>query len=139
MSNNGVQIVDCKWMCLYNKGCGFNTSHNNGLQDTWYACVQNNQPLTLPDTHVFQKKEVVSSGTVTQVTSNNWGDTQDPTPTNGGTDTAPVGVLHHIGAAILASQYEDQKHSLYEHQKNAVSHPEFSSLIDDLNKSYNLK
>ena len=52
-SNNGVQLVDWNWICLCNKGCGFYTSHTTGLHNTWAACVQNNQPFTLPATFVF--------------------------------------------------------------------------------------
>ena len=105
-SNNGVHLVDGKCMCLYSKGCGFNTSHNTGLRDTRSACVKNNQPFTFPANHVFQKKMVEESGTVPQFASNNGGGTQSPPPINSGTDTDPVEVLHHMGTAILVSQYE---------------------------------
>ena len=77
-------------MCLCNKCCGFNTSNKTGFHDTWAARVKNNQPFTLPSTHVFQNKTVAASCTVTQVASNNGGGTQDPTPINGATATAPV-------------------------------------------------
>ena len=50
-------------------------------------------------------------------------------PING--DTAPdyVGGLHHMGAAILASQYAGQTKSVCEHHKNAVSDPLLSLFI----------
>ena len=80
-------------MCLYNKGCGFNTSHTTGLHDKWASRVKNNQPFTLPATHAFQNKMVPASGTVPQVDSNNGGSTQYPPPINGVTDPAPVGGL----------------------------------------------
>ena len=72
-SNNGVHLVDSKWMCLYNKGCGFNTPHTTGFHDTWDACVKNNQTSTLPAIHVFKKKTVAASFTFLQVDSNNGG------------------------------------------------------------------
>ena len=55
-SNNGVRLVYVKWLCLCNKGCGFNTSHTTGFHDTCAACVQNNQISILINTHVFQIK-----------------------------------------------------------------------------------
>ena len=33
-SNNGIHIFERNWMCLYDKGCGFNTSHTTGCHDT---------------------------------------------------------------------------------------------------------
>ena len=125
-------------MCLCNKGCGFNTSHTTGFHDTWAACVKNNQPSTLPATHVFQKKMVAASGTVTQVASNNGGGNQSPPPIISGTDPAPVCGLHHMVAAVLASQYAVQPKSICEHHKNAVSYPELSSFVSDLHKAWNL-
>ena len=85
--------------------------------------MQNNQPLTFPATHLFQNKMVSASITVPQVASNNGGVTQDPLPINGGTAPTPtpapapdpVGVLHHIGAVLLASQYTVKKKYLREH------------------------
>ena len=38
-SNNGVHIVDGKFMCLINKGFGFNNSQTTGFHDTSAACV----------------------------------------------------------------------------------------------------
>ena len=38
-SNNGVNLVDNRWMCLCNRCCGFNSSHTTGFHDTWAACV----------------------------------------------------------------------------------------------------
>ena len=67
--------------------------------------MTNNQPSTFPATHVFQEKMAAVSSTVTQVASNNGGDTQAPPPTNGGTAPAHVGGLNHMGAAVLASHY----------------------------------
>ena len=125
-------------MCLCNKGCGFNTSHITGLHVKWAACVQNDQPFTLPDTHVFQHKMVAASDTVTQVASNNGGGTQYLPPINGGTSHAPLGGLHYMDTAVLASQYAVQTKYVCEHQKNAVSDPELSSLIDELQKAWNL-
>ena len=91
--------------------------------------MQNNQPFTLPDTNVFQKKMASASGKSPQVHYNNGGGTQAPPPING--DTAPyyVGGLHHMGAAILASQYAGQTKSVCEHNKNAVSDPLLSLFI----------
>ena len=63
----------------------------------------------MPSTHVFQKKMVAERGTVTQVASNNGGGTQSPPPINFSTAPAPVGVLHHMGDAVLSSQYAVQK------------------------------
>ena len=109
-SNNGVQLVyrNCMWLC--SKGCGFDISHTTWLHDTWASCVQNNQSLTFTATHVFQNKMAPASITVPQVASNNGGVTQDPLPINVGTapapSPAPVGVLHHIGSVVLASQYK---------------------------------
>ena len=110
-------------MCLCNKGCGFNTSHNTVLHDTWDTCVKNNQPFTFPDTHVFQQKMTAASGTVTQVTSNNGGWTQALTSINVGTATDPIVGLHHMGDFSLASQYAVKKKCVFEHHKNAVSDP----------------
>ena len=59
-NNNRIHIFYSKWICLCNKGCGFNTSHNTGFHYTWNACVKNNQPFSLPDTHVFQNKMVAA-------------------------------------------------------------------------------
>ena len=70
-SNNVVHLVDVKWMCLSNKGCGFNNSYTTGFHDTWAARVQNNKPFTLPATHLFQNKMAASIVTVTQFASNN--------------------------------------------------------------------
>ena len=92
-------------MCLCNKGCGFNTSHITGFHDTWYACVQNIQPLTLSDTHVFKNKMVAARGTVNQVASNNGGVTQYPPRINGVTAPYHAGGIYNISAAVLASQY----------------------------------
>ena len=136
-SNNGVQIVDGKWMCLCNKGCGFNKSHTTGFYDTWAACVKNNQPFTLPATHVF-KKMVSGSNTVPQVASNNGGGTQYPPPINVGTSPDLVVSLHHMGDAVPDSQYSVQKKAVCEHHKNYVSDPEISSFISDLQKACNL-
>ena len=99
-------------MCLCNKGYGFNTSHTTGFHDTWAACVKNNQPFTLPATHVFQNKMVAAIVTVTQVTSNNIVVTQYLSHINGGTATTPFGGLHHMGDDVLASHYAVKK-SLY--------------------------
>ena len=74
-SNNRFNLVDNKWMCLYNKGCGFNTPHTTGFHDTRATYVKNNQPLAFPFTHVFQKKMVSASGTFPQFASNNGGGT----------------------------------------------------------------
>ena len=92
-------------MCLCNKVFGFNTSHTTGFHDIWAAFVKNNQPFTLPATHVFQNKMVATIDTVTQAASNNGGGTQAPTPINIGTAPDPVDGLHHMGDAVLASQY----------------------------------
>ena len=78
--NNGAHLVDGKWMCLCNKGCGFYTSHTTVLHDTWTACVKNNEPFTLSETHIFENKMVAEGGIVTQGASNNGGDTQDLPP-----------------------------------------------------------
>ena len=126
-------------MCLCNKGCGFNSSHTTVFHDTWAACVKNNQPFTFPDTHVFQKKIAVSSSTVLQVASNHLGGTQAPPPINGGTDPDSVSVLHHMGAAVISSQYAVQKNYVCEYHKNYFYDPELSSFIADLQKSCNLK
>ena len=81
---------------------------------------------------------VASSVTVNQVALNNGGGTQFPPPINGGTTPDPVGSLHHMGADILASQYSVQTNYACEHRNNAVSDPELSSLIDELQKAWNL-
>ena len=108
-SNNGVHLVDGKCVFICNKGCGFNTSHTTGFHDTWAVYVQNNQPFTLPATHVFGKKMLSESGTVPQVASNNGYGTQSPTPINGNTDPDPDGGLHHMDEAVLASQQPFKK------------------------------
>ena len=74
-SNNGIHLVDGSWICLYNKGCGFNTSHTTGFHDTWANCLQNNQPSNFPATHFFQNKMLGESGKVPHVASNNRGGT----------------------------------------------------------------
>ena len=43
-SNIGVQLFDGKWMCLCNKGCGFNNSHTTGFHNTWASCVKKHHP-----------------------------------------------------------------------------------------------
>ena len=55
---------------------------------------------------------VTASGRVTQVASNNVGGTQAHPPINVGTSPATVGFLHHMGAAVISSQYSFQT-SLY--------------------------
>ena len=137
-SNNGVQLVEGKCMWLCNKVCGFNTTHTTGFHDTWATCVKNNQPVTLPATHLFKNKLISESVTVTQVDSNNGGGTQFPTPTNGVTATAPIDGLHHMGAAVLASQYVVQTKSVCEHHKNSVSDTEIYFFIAELQKAWNL-
>ena len=119
-------------MCLYNKGCGFNKSHTTGFYDTWAACVKNNQPFTLPATHVFKNKMVASSVTVNQVALNNVGGTQAPPPINGDTTPAPVGVLHHMGDAVLTSKCSVQTKYVCEHHQNYVSYTELSLFIYDI-------
>ena len=116
-------------MCLCNKGFGFNNSHTPRFYDIRAACVQNNKPFDLPATHVFQNIIVSTSD------YNNGGGTQALTYINGGTAPDPVGGLHHIGDAVLASQYAVQTNYVCEHQKNAVSDPELSLLISDLQKA----
>ena len=93
----------------------------------------------MPDTHVFENIIVAASGTLPQVTSNNGGVTQAPTPINGGTDPDPVGGINHMGASVLASQYTVQTKSVYEHHNNDVSDLELSLFISDLQKAWNLK
>ena len=100
--------------------------------------MQNNKPLTLTSTHVFQKKMESASNKFPQVASNNGGFTQYPPPIKGGTAPAPVGNLHNMGAAVLAYQYAVQTKFVCEHHKNTVSYPELSSFIDDLHKYCNL-
>ena len=73
--NNEVHLVDGKFMCLWNKGCGFNTSHTTVFHDTWANCLQNNQPSNFPATHFFQNKMLGESGKVPHVASNNRGGT----------------------------------------------------------------
>ena len=97
---------------LCNKGCGFNTPHTTGFHDTWSTCVQNNQPFTLPDTHVFQNKMLVERITVTQVASNNVGDTHYPPPINGSNVPDSIGSLHHMGSAVIYSQNEVKEKSV---------------------------
>ena len=101
--------------------------------------MKNNQPFALPATHVFQKKMVAASVTVPQVASNNGGGTQAPPLINCGTAPDTVGGLHHMGAVLIASQYAVQTSSLCGHHKNAVSGPELSLFISDLQKAWNLK
>ena len=100
--------------------------------------MQNNQPFTLTNTHVFQNKMVAASGTVTQVDSNNIGGTQSLPPFNGDTYPDPVDGLHHMGASVLASNDAVQKKYVCEHHKNSVSDTELFSFIADLQKAYNL-
>ena len=59
-------------------------------------------------------------------------------PINGGTVSYPGGGLHHMWAAVLASQYEIQIKSLCEHHNNVVYDTELFSLIFDLQKAWNL-
>ena len=125
-------------MCRCNKGCGFNVSRTTGFHGTWAACLQNNQPFTLPATSVFQKKMVSASITVHQVASNNVGCTQSPPPIHGGTDPAPDGCLHHMGSSVLAYHYAFQNNYVCEHHNNSVSDPELSSFVADLQKGCNL-
>ena len=81
---------------------------------------------------------VAVSRTFPLVASNNGRVTQAPTPINGGTAPAPVGVLHHMGAAVIASKYAVKTKSVCEHQKNSVSDPELSSFISDIQKVCNI-
>ena len=119
-------------MIICNKGCEFNTSHTTGLHDTRAAYVQNNQPFTLPATHVFQNKMASASSTVPQVSSNNEVGTQAPPPINGGTYPVPTDSLHHMGASVIAYHCTVQKRSVFENHKNSVYNPELSSFISDL-------
>ena len=97
--------------------------------------MKNNQPFTLPAIHVFQNKMVSASYTVPQVDSNNVGGTQYLPPINYNTATDPVGGLHYMGAAVLSPQYSFQTKFVCEHHKNAVSDPELSLFISDLQKA----
>ena len=90
-------------------------------------------------THVFQKKMLASSGTFTQVASNNGGGNQSPPPINVGTSPDPVDSLHHMGTDVIYYKYVFQTNYACEHHKNSVSDPELSLLIDDLHKAWNLK
>ena len=137
-SNNGVHLVEKKLMCLYSKGCGFNTTHTTSFHDTRADCVQNNQPFTFLATHLFQKQMVQASGTFNQVASNNGRGTQYTPPINGGTNPAPVDGLYHMSADILYSKYAVQKKPWCEHQRDAVSNPELFLFISDLQKAWNL-
>ena len=61
-----------------------------------------------------------------------------PPPINGSTAPAPVGDLHHIRAAALASQYASQKNYVCEHQKNNIYDPEPYLFIADLQHRWDL-
>ena len=78
---------------------------------------------------------VSSSGTVTQVASNNGGGNQALTPINGGTAPDTFVGLHHMGDEVLASHYAFFFKYACEHQNNTVSDPELSSFISDLYNS----
>ena len=100
-------------MCIYNKGCGFNTSHTTDFHDTCAAHVPNNQPFAFPIAYLFPKTIAAASGTVPQVASNNGEGTQAPPPINDVTDPSPFSGLHHIGAA-------DNVVSTYEHTNTKI-------------------
>ena len=84
------------------------------------------------------EKRSVLGWNKSQVTSNNIVVTQYLSHINGGTATAPVGGLHHMGDDVLASNYAVKKKSVCEHHKNYVSDPELSLFISGLQRVWNL-
>jgi len=137
-SENGVHLVDGRWMCLCKKGCGFNLTHTTGFHEAW---SQNTAGFSLPATHVFVKKQREAG--ITQGPAQSQGP-----PSLGGTTPqgqsqaivpagAAVGGFSQMGASF-ASQHSVQTKAVLEHHKNTVSDPELSSFLADLQKAWNL-
>ena len=124
--SNGVHMVNGKFMCKCNKGCGLNMTHTSGFHDAWALCVQNNVPFALPASHKFSEVNPSVGGTSLPVAS---GGTLPSTPAQGG--------LHQMGVTF-AAQHNVRTKAVLEKHKNSVDDPNLSSLLADLQTAWNL-